>query len=209
MIPTLRRSFLAAAFAIAAFPALAQTPAQAPAAPVRVALETSEGRIVIELPTDKAPVTTANFLRYVDQKRYDGASFYRASQVPGAPTLGMVQGGLNSDPAKKLPPIAHESTQKTGLTHKDGAISLARRTQGTATSEFFICVGDQTYLDADPKAAGDNAGFAVFGQVVEGMDVVRRILGLPTSQTAGSPEMKGEMLLKPVAIKTARRVPAQ
>jgi len=192
---------LAAALALAAAPVLAQ-PA---AAPVRVALDTPEGRIVIELAVDKAPITTANFLRYVDQKRYDGASFYRASKVPGSADHGMVQGGLNSDPAKKLKPIAHESTAHTGLSHIDGAISLARRAQGTATSEFFICVGDQTYLDADPKAEGDNAGFAVFGHVVEGMDVVRKILAMPTSETGGSPEMKGEMLLKPLPILKARR----
>ena len=179
----------------------------AQAAPVRVALETAQGRIVIELALDKAPVTAANFLRYVDQKRYDGASFYRASKAPGAPQAGMVQGGLNSDPAKKLKPIAHESTAKTGLTHKDGAVSLARRAQGTATSEFFICLGDQSYLDADPAAPGDNAGFAVFGQVVEGMETVRAILALPTSRTGGGPGMEGEMLARPVQIVQARRTP--
>jgi peptidyl-prolyl cis-trans isomerase A (cyclophilin A) len=216
MISLKRRDILALAFGLLALPAAAQTPQPAPPLPPlqqtpprpRVVLNTIEGQVVIELATDKAPITTANFLRYVDQKRYDGASFYRASQVPGAPELGMVQGGLNSDPARKLPPIAHESTQVTGLTHKEGAVSLARRAQGTATSEFFICVGPQTYLDADPSASGDNGGFAVFGQVVEGMDVVKKILALPTSQTAGSPEMKGEMLLKPVTIKAARRAPA-
>jgi len=86
-------------------------------------------------------------------------------------------------------------------------VSLARRAQGTATSDFFICVGDSSYLDADPKAPGDNAGFAAFGQVVEGMDVVKTILTLPTSPTAGSPEMKGEMLKPPVPILTMRRAP--
>jgi len=204
-----RRDVLAGAAALAALPALGQTPAPAgpePAAPVRVTVTTGQGRIVLELYPDKAPITVANFLRYVDMKRYDGSTFYRASHAPTDPTIGLVQGGLQNDPAKILKPIAHESTLQTGLKHKDGTISLARRAQGTATSDFFICVGEASYLDADPKAPGDNAGFAAFGQVVEGMDVVRKILTLPTSATAGSPEMKGEMLQPPVPIISMRRV---
>lgn len=215
MLRPRRRDLLILAVSLAAAPAAAQAPQPAPPLPPlqptpprpRVALDTPEGRIVIELATDRAPITAGNFLRYVDQKRYDGATFYRASKVPGSDDYGMVQGGLNSDPTRKLPPIAHESTAKTGLTHKDGAVSLARRAQGTATSEFFICVGDQRYLDADPRAEGDNAGFAVFGQVVEGMEVVKKILGLPTG-AGGSPEMQGEILARPVPIRTARREPA-
>jgi peptidyl-prolyl cis-trans isomerase A (cyclophilin A) len=198
-----RRDVLAGAAALAAFPAFGQAPA--PAAPVRVIVTTGQGQIVLELYPDKAPVTVANFLRYVDTKRYDGSTFYRASHAPTDPGIGLVQGGLQNDPAKILKPIAHESTLQTGLKHKDGTISLARRAQGTATSDFFICVGEASYLDADPKAPGDNAGFAAFGQVVEGMDVVRKILTLPTSPTAGSPEMKGEMLQPPVPIISMRR----
>jgi peptidyl-prolyl cis-trans isomerase A (cyclophilin A) len=119
----------------------------------------------------------------------------------------VIQGGIRKD-ATLLRPIAHESTLKTGLSHKDGAISLGRNAPGTANSDFFICVGDQTYLDADPTAKGDNLGFAVFGQVVEGMDHVRAILALPTSSTAGHGAMKGEMLSPPVPIISARRAPA-
>jgi peptidyl-prolyl cis-trans isomerase A (cyclophilin A) len=202
-----RRDVLAAAGALVAFPALAQTPAAtpAPAAPVRVALKTGEGLIVLELYLDKAPITAGNFLHYIDTKRYDGATIYRASHAPTAPEIGLVQGGLQNDPAKIYKPVAHESTLKTGLRHKDGTISLARRAQGSATSDFFICVGDASYLDADPSQPGDNAGFAAFGQVVEGMEVVRKILTLPTSPTAGSPEMKGEILQPPLPILTARR----
>jgi peptidyl-prolyl cis-trans isomerase A (cyclophilin A) len=207
-----RRSLLAAALlALAAAPAMAQ-PAQTPAAPApagpRVELVTPQGRIVVEVYPDKAPVTAGNFLRYVDRKLYDGATFYRANRATGAPEYGMVQGGFNDMPGKKLPPIAHEPTSKTGLKHVDGAISVGRFAPGTATSEFFICVGDMPYLDADPKAKGDNQGFAAFGRVVEGMDVVKKILALPTSPTAGSPVMRGSILLKPVPITRARRVAA-
>jgi peptidyl-prolyl cis-trans isomerase A (cyclophilin A) len=170
-----------------------------------VTLKTGQGLIVLELYPDKSPITAGNFLRYVDARRYDGATIYRASHAPTAPQIGLVQGGLANDPAKIFKPVAHESTLQTGLTHKDGAISLARRAQGSATSDFFICVGDNTYLDADPRQPGDNAGFAAFGQVVEGMDVVRKILTLPTSATAGSEVMKGEMLDPPVPILSARR----
>jgi peptidyl-prolyl cis-trans isomerase A (cyclophilin A) len=198
-----RRDVLAGAAALAASPALAQ----APAGPVRVALETPQGRIVFEVRTDKAPITGGNFLRYVDAKRYDGAKFYRASRAPTMPQIGLVQGGLQNDPAKLFPPIAHESTAKTGLSNKDGWVSIARWAPGTATADFFICVGDQTYLDANPSASGDNQGFAVFAQVVEGMDVVKKILALPTNPTAGTGAMKGEMLDPPVTIVTARRAP--
>jgi len=197
-----RRTFLAAAAAAAASPALAQ----APASPVRVKLETAQGAIVLELYPDKAPITAGNFLRYVDGKRFDGAIFYRASKVPNAPEFGLIQGGVQNDPAKVLKPIAHEPTTKTGLSHTDGVISMGRTNPGTATSDFFIVLGDMTYMDADPKQPGDNLGFAAFGKVVEGMDVARKILAEPTSQTAGVGVMKGEMLAKPVKIISARRV---
>lgn len=209
-----RRALLAAAAAalLIAAPAYAQapeapvaTPASAPAGP-RVELVTPQGRIVVEVYPDKAPITASNFLKYVDRKLYDGANFYRASRAPNAADYGMVQGGFNDVPGKKLAPIAHEPTTKTGLSHVDGAVSFGRFAPGTATSEFFICVGNQTYLDANPSAKGDNQGFAAFGKVVEGMDVVKKILALPTSPTAGSAVMKGSILMKPVPITRARRV---
>lgn len=196
-----RRTFLAGLAAVAAGPALAQD------ALPRVALETPAGVIVIELETVKAPITAANFLRYVDQKRFDGGVFYRASKNPGAAEFGMIQGGVNNDPARQLKPIRHEPTTLTGLTHTDGVISMGRFAPGTAQSEFFICVGDQTFLDADPAAKGDNLGFAAFGRVVEGMDVVKTILAAPVSPTAGTGAMKGEMLAPKIRILTARRVP--
>src|SRR3990167_8825209 len=123
---------------IAATPVLAQAPAAPPpAATVKVTLTTSEGPIVLELQREKAPITTANFLRYVDQKRYDGATFYRASKTPNAPELGLIQGGVQNDPARVLKPIAHEPTTKTGLSHTDGAISMGRFAPGSATSDFL------------------------------------------------------------------------
>jgi peptidyl-prolyl cis-trans isomerase A (cyclophilin A) len=179
--------------------------AVAPARP-RVVLNTGDGPIVLELATDKAPITGANFLRYVDNHRLDGARFYRAMKIAPDPLNGLIQGGLGGLPAHLYPPIAHESTTQTGLRHTDGAISLAREAPGTATVEFFICVGDIPALDADPSAPGDNLGFAAFGKVVDGMDVVRKILLAPTSPTEGEGVMRGQMLDPTVPIATARRV---
>ena len=201
-----RRLFLAAfAAAALAASASAQTDPAAPGA-VRVALDTADGPILVEVYPDKAPITAGNFLRYVDEKRFDGATFYRASKVPNAPEYGLVQGGVQNDPKRVLKPIAHEPTTKTGLSHVNGALSMGRTAPGTATSDFFICVGDMPYMDADPKQPGDNLGFAVFGKVVEGMDTVKTILAEPTSPTAGEGVMKGEILAKPVKIVTARRI---
>jgi peptidyl-prolyl cis-trans isomerase A (cyclophilin A) len=168
-------------------------------------METGAGTLVIQVYPDKAPITAGNFLRYVDGKLYDGATFYRATRVENAPEYGLVQGGLQNEPKKTLKPIAHEPTTQTGLTHKTGAISMGRHAPGTATSDFFICIGDFSYLDADPRLPGDNLGFAAFGEVVEGLDVAREILAMPTSPTAGEGAMRGQMLAKPIPILAARR----
>ena len=172
---------------------------------VRVDLVTDEGTIVLDLDRIHAPVTTANFLRYVDNRRLDGTAFYRATKV--APGYGLIQGGARNDPRRIFPPIALEPTTKTGLSHIDGSISMARYAPDSATGDFFITVGALTSMDADPKQPGDNQGFAVFGHVVKGMDVVRHILAEPTSATAGDGAMKGQMLAKPVTIVSARRDP--
>ncbi len=201
----LRRLVPAILFWLFGGAAVAQTgdaPAPAQAATVRVSLETSEGSIVLELDKERAPVTTANFLRYVDQKRLDGAGFYRAMKV--APGVGLIQGGTQNDPRRMLPPIAHEPTTRTGLSHTDGAISMARYAPGTAGGDFFIIVGGIPGLDAQPAQSGDNAGFAAFGHVVEGMEVVRRILDAPISPTKGEGVMKGQMIAAPVRIVAAR-----
>ena len=181
--------------------------ANAPAsqALVNVRLETTEGPIVVALEQGRAPITTANFLRYVDEKRFDGISFYRAVNV--APGFGLIQGGLRGDARKLLPPIKHEPTTVTGLSHIDGAISMARNAPGTADASFFITVGAIPSMDADPKQSGDNLGFAVFGHVAQGMDIVRHILQEPTSPTEGEGVMKGQMLVQPVRILSARRIP--
>ena len=208
----MRRRTLLALAALAATPAWAQDPATPPAAPPaakpnpRVRLETPEGSIVIELYADKAPVTAANYLRYVDRGLFNGSSFYRASQPPGctANDYGVVQGGLQNDPKKLLAPIAHEPNTKTGILHTDGVISMGRYAPGTAQADWFICVGQMTYLDA----TATDPGFAAFGHVVEGMDTVKAILGMPTNPNAGTGAMKGEILMKPVKILTVRRVPA-
>jgi peptidyl-prolyl cis-trans isomerase A (cyclophilin A) len=199
-----RRALLASGLALAAGQALAQSDSGL----ARVALKTIKGVIVLDLNVGKAPITAGNFLRYVDLRRFDGASFYRAMRIKGAPEFGVIQGGPRNS-VKRLKPIAHESTVKTGLSHKDGTISMGRRAPGTAAADFFICVGDQPSFDANPAAEGDNQGFAAFGQVVEGMDLVHAILALPTLPTAGVGVMRGEMLSPPVPILTARRVVQQ
>jgi peptidyl-prolyl cis-trans isomerase A (cyclophilin A) len=199
----LRRALVFLAPLLISGAALAQ-PAE-PKSPVKVALTTPLGVITLALDVEKAPITAGNFLRYVDQRRYDGATFYRASKTPETTGEGLVQGGLQNDPKRILKPIAHEPTTQTGLSHVNGAISMGRWAPGTATSDFFLILGEQTYLDADPKDPA-NPGFAVFGQIVDGMEVARAILAKPTSPTAGVGVMKGEMLEPPVKIATARRV---
>ena len=196
-----RRLILAAGVSLIAGGARAQTEAGL----VRVALKTSKGLITADINVGKAPITAKNFLRYVDTRRYDGAKFYRASHVPTQPERGLIEGGWKNDPTKVFRPIPLESTATTGLTHKDGTLSMARLAPNSATADFFICIGDQPGYDADPNGPGDNAGFAAFGQVVEGMDVVQAIFAAPTS-AGGRGVMRGEMLSPAIPILSARRV---
>jgi peptidyl-prolyl cis-trans isomerase A (cyclophilin A) len=163
------------------------------------------GDVRIALETERAPITAQNFLTYVDAGRLDGASFYRAIRSSDG-SEGLVQGGLQNDNRRSFPPIAHESTVDTGLSHVDGAVSMARQKPGSARAEFFIIVGKQVTYDGVPN--GGDPGFAVFGRVVSGMQVVRRIMRQPRSKEARSEAMKGEMLEKPVTILAAKRVPA-
>lgn len=185
--------------ALIAAPALAQETAKP--AVTRVVLTTELGPIVLELEKERAPITTANFLRYVAAKRFDGIGFYRAVTV--APGFGLVQAGQR-DGAKLYPPIAHEPTSKTGLTHGDGTISMARAAPGSAVADWFIMIGASPAMDANPAAPGDNLGFAAFGRVVEGMEIVRQIQAAPTDPNQGEGVMKGQMIAKPVKILTAR-----
>ncbi len=204
-----------------AYPVLAQEPAPAPApapvapapkpATVKVSLLTSEGPVLLEIETDRAPVTAKNFLRYVDAKRLDNAAFYRSvGQIgaPGIPDYGFAQGGVQYNPKKLFPSIAHEPTSKTGLSHTDGAISMARLAPGTANGDWFIIVGDMKSMDANPAAPGDNLGYAVFGKVIEGMDVIKKIVVAPKSPTLGEGVMKGQMLAPQIKIISAKRVGA-
>ena len=180
----------------------ADTPPPPLADTVRVRLDTDAGAILLELDGRNAPITTANFLAYVDQERFDGITFYRAARTRGAEGRGFIQGGIRRDFRRMLPPIEHEPTSSTGLRHVDGAVSMARAEGGAgAMGEFFITVGAMPSMDAD----GDDEGFAVFGRVVEGMDVVRRILAAETVSDAGRGAMRGQMLAAPVRIVSARR----
>lgn len=207
-------SGLAAALAICASAhAQAPIPPATPQPPPnpRVKIETSAGAFVVELYRDKAPVTVANYLRYVDRGLFNGAACYRASKPKDykGDDYGLVQCGLQNDPKKVLPPIAHEPTTKTGLTHgKDGVISMGRHAPGTAQADWSIMLGDMSYLDADPKNPKANPGFAAFGQVVEGLDVIRKIIVMPTDPNKGEGAMHGEMLVKPVRIQRVSRVTA-
>jgi len=174
---------------------------------VRVRLETGAGPIVLALDAKRAPITTANFVRYVEEGRFDGTSFYRAAQTEGADgemiaDRGFIQGGIRRNYRRMFPPIAHEPTSLTGLSHEAGTISMARTAPGNAMGEFFIAASAMPSLDA----SGEEPGYAAFGRVVEGMDVVRRILAAPTVPNAGRGAMRGQMIAEPVRIKAARRV---
>lgn len=204
-----RHVLLSILLGLASVAAFAQdTPPPAPAAVpapllVMVTLETEAGDIKLALDAGRAPITTANFLRYVDQKRFDGVFFYRSAKYGDG--IGLIQGGTRGDPKHVLKPIAHEPTTQTGITHDEATISMARNAPGSATGDFFITVSGFHGLDADPTQPGDNSGFAAFGHVVEGMDVVRKIFVSPTSPTEGEGVLKGQMLAPPIFIISARR----
>ena len=196
-----RRTLLAALAALPFAPAVAR----AQAGPPRVRMETRLGTIVVEVFPDKAPLTAGLFLRMVGEHRYVKPAFYRVLRAPGAETTGLIQGGETVGSTRTLKPIAHESTIQTGLTHLDGVLSMPRDRLGSARGEFFICIGDQTYLDAKPPVEGqDLAGFAAFGRVVEGMDVARAIHALEPSPTKGPEGMRGQMLDPALTLKLER-----
>jgi len=144
-------------------------------------IKTSLGDIEIEVYPDKAPKTVAAFLSYVDSGYYNNASFYRVLKTDefSSPTnTGIIQGGIwQSKPQLKatIPGIEHETTARSGLTHQSGTVSLARLDTGTANTEFFICIGDQSPLDFGRRGTEDGQGYAAFGKVIEGMSIVRKI----------------------------------
>ena len=195
MGPGMTHRFLAAALlATVSAPLFAQTTPASDMVPV--AIDTSLGRIVIALDRLHAPVTTKNFLRYVDSHKLDGETFYRAMSYGDG---GLIQGGIRSDARKLNPPIAFESTDQTGLSNTAGTIAMAAAAPGTAQADFFI-------MTTDIKAFDGPNGFAAFGHVVEGMDVVKAILAAPVSPTKGDGVMKGQMLEPPVKIVKAARL---
>jgi peptidyl-prolyl cis-trans isomerase A (cyclophilin A) len=210
MLVTMKHRFLATLLAVIAAPALAQ--AVAPVAQVQapkedlvpVAIDTSLGRIVVALDRAHAPITTANFLHYVDMHRLDGQNFYRSMHVGDG---GLIQGGITTDARKLFPPISHEPTNQTGLHNVAGAISMANAGPGTARADFFILLSDMPGLDANGPG-GDANGFAAFGHVTQGMDVVKKIFESPVSATKGEGAMKGQMLDPQIRILHAARLPA-
>jgi peptidyl-prolyl cis-trans isomerase A (cyclophilin A) len=162
-------------------------------------IQTSLGDIQVELYPDKAPVTVANFLKYVDQKLYDGTTFFRVctpeNEKERTIKIEVIQGG-DVPESKQFEAIPIETTKQTGLSHKNGSISMARDTPNSATSSFFICINDQPELDFAGKRNPDGQGFAAFGKVSKGMKVVRKIQ---------SQKNKNQQLNEPVKIYSIHR----
>ncbi len=180
-------------------------PSAAAAAGSGVTLVTPYGPILIALDPAHAPLSAAAFLACVTAHAYDGGSFTRVVRPDndhGHPIISVVQGAAR--PGVKAPAVAHEPTSQTGLRHRDGTISLPRDAVGTATgAEFFICVGDQPALDHGARRNPDGQGFAAFGQVTRGMDIVRRIWGQAATGTSPDAYTAGQMLKPPVPIISA------
>ncbi len=161
----------------------------------QVLIKTELGDIKVEIYVNEAPITASNFLKYVDKNLLDGGSFYRVLTMDNQPDndvkIEVIQGGLGfGENDKRFPSIAHETTEKTGIKHKDGVISMARNEPGSASSEIFICINDQPELDFSGKRNPDGQGFAAFGKVIEGMDVVREIQQRPAEGQMLDPQIK-------------------
>jgi peptidyl-prolyl cis-trans isomerase A (cyclophilin A) len=158
-----------------------------------VLIGTELGDITIEIYPQQAPVTAANFLRYVSEGRFRGATFYRTVRLDNQPDnavkIEVIQGGLGDADSLALPAIPHETTAKTGILHKEGTVSMARREPGTASSEIFICIGDQSELDFGGRRNPDGQGFAAFGKVIAGIAVVRMIQAQPADGQSLDPEI--------------------
>jgi peptidyl-prolyl cis-trans isomerase A (cyclophilin A) len=170
--------------------------------PVRVLIVTELGEIEVEVDTARATLTAANFLRYVDLGRYDGGQFHRTVKMDNQPAndvkIEVIQASVSAEREKDdFPPIPLERTTSTGLSHRDGTISMARDGPDTATSSFFFCIGDQLELDFGGKRNPDGQGFAAFGRVVRGMDVVRKIQASPAEE---------QRLTPPIRIRSVKRL---
>ena len=178
--------------------------------PVRVVIETDIGTIEVELDAAKAPKTVANFLTHVDAKHYDGGRFHRTvtpgNQPDNKVKIEVIQAGVNPDKAKSgFPAIALERTSVTGLLHKDGVISMARGAPDSATSGWFICINDQPSLDFGGLRNPDGQGFAAFGRVISGMDVVRKIQQAPSSPDRKT-NTEAQRLTPPIKITKVARI---
>jgi peptidyl-prolyl cis-trans isomerase A (cyclophilin A) len=168
---------------------------------VRVRLDTSRGPIMLALDARHAPKTTANFMAYVDDGRFDDTSFYRAARSKADPTKGFVQAGIRTDAKRILPSFPFEPTNRTGIRHLDATISMARGDDpASAGGNFVLTVGPTPQMDARPGYKG----YAAFGRVVGGMEVVKRILAEPSG--GGFDSMKGQMILRPVRVIRAVRI---
>lgn len=159
-----------------------------------IVIKTKYGEIEAQLYGDKAPKSVSAFISYIDSGYYSNANFYRVltddNQPSNAPKAELIQGGIwhtNNKLATSLPHIPHEATQQTGLHHEDGTLSLARKEPGTATTEFFICVGPQPGFDFGGENNADGQGYAAFGKVIKGMDVVKKIYNSPEYNTSFDP----------------------
>jgi peptidyl-prolyl cis-trans isomerase A (cyclophilin A) len=166
----------------------------------KVLIKTSLGTIEVVLYPDKAPVTVRNFLQYADKGAYTNSSFFRVcnpeNEANREVKIEVIQGG-NVSEENMLPPIALETTEKTGILHKDGVISMARSGPDSATSSFFICINDQPELDFNGKRNLDGKGFAAFGKVTMGMDIVKKIQAIKSTD---------QYLINPVAIESITRL---
>jgi peptidyl-prolyl cis-trans isomerase A (cyclophilin A) len=209
-----RRSSRVALASLAVFVALAAwspaVRAQTAGAPVRVQVETGLGVIVIELDPVHAPATVANFLAYVDAGHYDGGTFHRTVKMDNQPEstvkIEVIQAGVNPAQSKSgFPAIALERTNRSGLKHVDGAVSMARGAVDSATSGWFICINDQPSLDFGGTRNPDGQGFAAFGRVVSGMDVVRKIQQAPSSSDRTT-NVAAQKLTPPIPIVKVARV---
>jgi len=168
-----------------------------------VKIETNFGDIIVEVYPEKAPKTVAAFLSYVDSGYYKNGSFYRVLKAADQPSSSfksdLIQGGIWETKNKfqiKLPGIPHEPTNKTGILHKDGTISMARLAPGTASSEFFIVIGNQPAYDYGGDANSDGQGFAAFGRVIEGMDVVKQIHDQSDNETNFTPQISIKNIIR-------------
>jgi peptidyl-prolyl cis-trans isomerase A (cyclophilin A) len=178
---------------------------------IRVRVQTELGDIVMEVDPIKAPLTTANFLKYVDAGHYDGGVFHRTVKMDNQPEstvkIEVIQAGVNPQRTNEgFPAIALERTSVTGILHKDGVVSMARGGPDSATSGWFICINDQPSLDFGGNRNPDGQGFGAFGRVVAGMDVVRKIQAAPASTTRTT-NAEAQRLTPPIKIVKVARVP--